>query len=106
MSFLGGRCLESPRRRTYDFSMGSRTESIELDSATAAELKTRAAERGVSVSDLIAELVPLAVNDAALAELDRRWAAVAGGLDTVPQAEVEHWLQTWGTPQFRPWSER
>jgi len=86
--------------------MSGRTESVEVDTATAAELKTRAAARGITVSDLVAELVPLAADDAGLAELDRRWAAVAGGVPTVPHAEVERWLETWGTPDFRPWSER
>jgi hypothetical protein len=32
-------------------------QTIEVDEATAATLKTRAAERGVSVSELVAELV-------------------------------------------------
>lgn len=86
--------------------MTTKTESIELDSETAAALKTRAAERGVSVSQLVAELVPLAIDDTAIAELDRRWAAVEKGAATVPHADVERWLRTWGTPEFRPWSDR
>ena len=86
--------------------MNAKTESIEVDSATATALKTRAAERGVSVSQLVAELVPLAIDDEAVAELDRRWAAVEAGQETVPQAELESWLRTWGTPDFRPWSRR
>jgi predicted transcriptional regulator len=86
--------------------MTSKTESIEVDRETAAALKTRAAERGVSVSQLVAELVPLAVDDEAIAELDRRWAAIEKGRVTVPHADVEHWLRNWGTPEFRPWSER
>jgi predicted transcriptional regulator len=86
--------------------MTAKTESIEVDTATAAALKTRAAERGVSVSQLVAELVPLAIDDEAVAELDRRWAAVAAGAATVPQAEIETWLRTWGTPDFRPRTPR
>ncbi len=86
--------------------MTAKTESIEVDSATASALKTRAAERGVSVSQLVAELVPLAIDDEAIAELDRRWAAVEKGGVTVPHAEVERWLKTWGAPDFRPWSEK
>jgi predicted transcriptional regulator len=38
-----------------------------------------------------------------LAELDRRWAAIEAGEATVPHDEVVRWLQTWGTPAFRPW---
>ena len=66
--------------------MTAKTESIEIDSATAAALKTRAAERGVSVSQLVAELVPLAIDDEALAELDRRWAVIEKGGATVSRA--------------------
>jgi predicted transcriptional regulator len=86
--------------------MAAKTESIELDSAIASALKSRAAERGVSVSQLVAELIPLAVDDEAIAELDRRWAVVEKGAATVPHADVERWLRSWGTPDFRPWSEK
>jgi predicted transcriptional regulator len=81
--------------------MTGKTESIEVDPATAAALKTRAAERGVSVSELVAELVPMAPDDEAVAELDRRWAATKPGAK-IAQADVEAWLRTWGTPDFRP----
>lgn len=80
--------------------MSPKTESVELDRATAAALKERAAERGVSVSQLVAELVPLAADDAAIAELDRRWAAIERGEKTVPHADVERWLKTWGTLEY------
>jgi hypothetical protein len=86
--------------------MTNKTEIIEVDSATASALKTRAAERGVSVSQIVAELVPFAIDDAAVAELDRRWAAVETGQATARHEDVERWLRTWGTSEFRPWSER
>jgi predicted transcriptional regulator len=86
--------------------MGAKTQTIEVDGATAAALKERAAERGVSVAALVAELVPLAIGDEAIAELDRRWAAIESGQPTVPHAEVERWLRSWGSPDFRPWNER
>jgi predicted transcriptional regulator len=86
--------------------MAAKTESIEVDSATASALKTRAAERGVSVSQLVSELVPLAIDDPVIAELDRRWAEIESGRATVPHNDVERWLQTWGTPEFRPWPGR
>jgi predicted transcriptional regulator len=38
-----------------------------------------------------------------LAELERRWAAIEAGEATVPHDEVVRWLETWGTPAFRPW---
>jgi predicted transcriptional regulator len=86
--------------------MTAKTESIEVDSATASALKTRAAERGVSVSQIVAELVPFAIDDDIIAELDRRWAKTEAGRETVPHADVERWLRTWGTPEFRAWSDR
>ena len=86
--------------------MGARTESIEIDVATASELKRRAAQRGVSVANLVAELVPLITDEHSIAELDRRWRAVEQGTPTIPHAEVERWMRTWGSPDFRPWSDR
>jgi hypothetical protein len=87
-------------------SGGTKTESIEVDGATAAALKERAAKRGVSVADLIAELVPLSIDDEAIAELDRRWTLIERGEATVPHADVERWLRSWGSPDFRPWKEQ
>jgi predicted transcriptional regulator len=79
--------------------------SIEVVEATATVLEAQAASRGVSVSEIVAELVPLAVDSEAIAELDRRWKAVASGGRTARHDEVELWLQSWGTPTFRPWHD-
>ena len=84
---------------------------IEVDAATADRLKSRAAERGVSVARLVAELVshasaPLAVDTEEIAELGRRWAKVGAGGTTVSHDEVVRWLDTWGTPAYRPWQDR
>jgi predicted transcriptional regulator len=86
-------------------------KTIEVDENTAEALEARAAERGVSVGQVVADLV--AVSDAVLpvdadelAELDRRWAAIKAGEPTVPHEEVARWLKTWGTPAFKPWHER
>lgn len=86
-------------------------ETIEVDSATAAKLRARAAERGMSVSELVADLTTLAVTPVELSHeeitaLDRQWAAVKAGEPTVPHADVARWLRTWGTPAFKPWRER
>jgi predicted transcriptional regulator len=86
--------------------MISKTETIEVDSDTATALRTRAAERGISVSQVVAELVPFAIEESDIAELVRRWAAVQAGRPTVPDGDVERWLQSWGTADFRPWSGR
>lgn len=80
-------------------------ESIEVDEATAAELKRWAAERGITVSELVAEFVPPTTDDD-IAELDRRWAAIEAGEPTIPHEEVARWLKTWGTPDYKPWSKR
>ena len=63
--------------------MSKRT--IEVDDATAVALETRAAEA---------------------AELDRQWAAIKAGEPTVPHEDVVRWLDTWGTPRFRPWNSQ
>jgi predicted transcriptional regulator len=88
-----------------------KTHTIEVDEVTATALKIRAAERGVSVSQLVADLVtlesdPIAVDSDEIAELDRRWRAVEAGGPTVPHADLVRWLRTWGTPAFRRWHER
>jgi predicted transcriptional regulator len=81
---------------------------IEVDEQTADVLQTRAAELGVTVSELVAELAtlesePVTVEDAAIAELDRRWKKVQDGGRTVANEQVVRWLRTWGTPRFEPW---
>jgi hypothetical protein len=83
--------------------------TIEVDDATATELETRAAELGLSVSQLVAKMTA-AQNAAAItsrdevAELDRQWAAIKAGESTIPHEKVVRWLETWGTPSFRPWN--
>ncbi len=74
---------------------------------TADVLEVRAAELGVTVPQLIAELAaldstPRAADADEIAELDRRAATNTPG-SRVPQARVVQWLRTWGTPGFRPW---
>jgi predicted transcriptional regulator len=85
--------------------MQARRETIEVDSETAAVLKARAAERGMSVAEVVAELVPPS-DDEMIAEMDRRWTAIEAGEPTVPHEEVRAWLRTWGMPEFKPWSKR
>ena len=62
----------------FDYAPGmvAKTHTIEVDESTARTLQERAAERGVSVSQVVAELVPSAIDNNAITELDRRWAAV------------------------------
>jgi predicted transcriptional regulator len=90
--------------------MSGKTQTIEVDEATADALRVRAAECGVSVaqflSDIAVESGPVTVDSEEIAELDRRWAAIEAGEATIPHDEVVRWLETWGTPAFRPWRKR
>ena len=91
--------------------MSAKTRTIEVDEATASALETSAAERGLSVSELVAGMTALQSTPAVLSaeecdELDRQWAAIKEGVPTTPHDEVAQWLQTWGTPQFKPWHRR
>lgn len=80
---------------------------IEIDEATAIALERRAADRGVSVADLVAEFVAgsAGAREDEIAELDRRWADAQRPGGTVRHEEVAAWLKTWGTPAYKPWSK-
>lgn len=89
--------------------MSKRT--IEVDDATAAALESRAAEVGLSVAELLAEIVtarggPGESTDAELTELDRQWAAIKAGEPTTTHEDVVRWLDTWGTARFRAWKSQ
>ena len=88
-----------------------KTQTIEVDDSTASVLQQRAAERGVTVPELVAELAtiavgPVEVDAAEVAELDRRWKAFEAQDSVTSNDEVVKWLQTWGTPAFRSWRNR
>lgn len=88
--------------------MAPSKRTIEIDDKTAAALESRAAEVGLSVPELLAEMVAAegassALPDAELTELDRQWTAIKAGEPTVAHDDVVRWLDTWGTPRFRPW---
>ena len=87
-------------------AMGNAVRNIEIDESTANALETLAAEQGVTVPDLVAHLARAASEPATLpaeeiAELDRRWRD-AERSGTVSHERVAQWLETWGTPSFRP----
>lgn len=84
---------------------------IEVDEHTATALGERARERGITVPDLAAEYVsedcaPIDVDAEQIAELDRRWAAAQAGRPTVSHEKVVRWLETWGTPSYKPWRDQ
>lgn len=85
--------------------MNVKLRKIEVEEATATALEARAAELGLSVSELLAEMVGASAkaSDAEMAALDRQWTAIKNGEPTVAHHEVVRWLDTWGTARFRPW---
>lgn len=83
------------------------THTIEIDAETADTLARRAAERGMTVAELVAELTRVAASEADVAVLDRRWQAIQSGAEkTIPHEDVVEWLKTWGTSDFCPRIER
>ncbi|MGP9810588.1 hypothetical protein ACTZWT_03640 [Rhodopseudomonas sp. NSM] len=88
--------------------MASKRHLIEVDETTATRLRERADAQGVSVAELVAGLTALAdtpvdISPEDLVELDRQVAAIKSGEEaTNPQDEVERWLATWGTPDYKP----
>jgi hypothetical protein len=87
-----------------------RNVKIEVDERTAELLRGRAAELGVTVSELVAELAtldgdPVLVESHDIADLDRRWTKVEDGAPTIPHDRVIRWLRTWGTSRFRRWPD-
>jgi hypothetical protein len=101
-------CPTPPRQTSggeYHGRMMRKTDVIEVDKSTADALKARAADRGISVAELLAELVsqsgPVALDGSEIAELDRRWAEIEAGAQTIENADVVHWLESWGSPQFQ-----
>jgi predicted transcriptional regulator len=88
-----------------------KTQSIEIESDIATALKQRAEEQGVTVSQLVAELVtvatgPVEADHDDVAELDRRWKAFEAQGSVASSEDVVRWLQTWGKPGFRSWRNR
>ena len=86
-----------------------KTRSIEVDDLTADALSRRAAERGISVTELLADLVLLATAtaaDADIEELDRRWQAFEAQETVADSADVVRWLQSWGRPDFKSFHQR
>jgi hypothetical protein len=77
----------------------------------ALQWRSSAAERGLSVPELVAELVTLEAGPADadvddIVELDRRWKAFEAQGSVAANDDVVRWLQTWGTPAFRSWRNR
>ncbi len=104
---------EFPRQlegQTLGLTMSSIKRTIEVDDETAAALESRAAEAGLSISELLTEIArqsaPAEISAAELTELDGQWAAIEAGEPTVSHEQIARWLDAWGTPSFRPRDDR
>ena len=88
--------------------MAPKTQTIEVDEATAATLRGRAEAQGMSVAELVAGMTTVSGTPVVLssADLDRQWASVKSGEATVSHDEVTRWLHSWGTPSFKPWRDQ
>ncbi len=99
--------------------MNPKLRKIEVDAQTAELLEARAAVRGMTVAQLLADLIDakeglppafVQMRDAGrgpwapevLAEDARRLAEFQRTRDAVPWEEVKAWLQSWGTPNEFP----
>jgi len=99
--------------------MTVKVRNLQVDARIAELLEARAAARGLSVSELLADLA--AADEAlppmleamraagtgpwapdVLADDARRLAAFKRSREGLPWDEVEAWMKTWGTPQERP----
>jgi|ERR1043166_6684079 hypothetical protein len=99
--------------------MNVKLRTIEIDAETADVLEARAAARGMTLSELLADLAGAAqilspelqaMNAAGegpwaprmLAEDARRLAEFERTREGVPWSEVKAWMRSWGTPHELP----
>lgn len=82
---------------------------LHLDADTEAILARLARERQAEPEAIVSRAVRLydeLYSEAALEELDRRWAEHERGGESYGQQEVEAWLKTWRTRDYRPFRRR
>src|SRR5262245_56063928 len=98
--------------------MNVKLRKIEIEAETADALEAQAAARGISISELLADLVasdqlPPGLEEMRaagrgpwapeiLAEDARRLAAFQNTREGVPWNEIKAWMQSWGTPDELP----
>jgi hypothetical protein len=100
--------------------MNVRVRTIEVDEATAETLEARAAARGITVAELVADLAALDAqvwpaeleamraagegpwSPEALAEDERAFEEFERTGEAIPWEETRAWLESWGTPNERP----
>jgi predicted transcriptional regulator len=54
------------------------------------------------VAELTSKSASVRLSPEEINELDRQWAAIKAGELTIAHDDVVRWLDTWGTPNFRP----
>lgn len=87
--------------------MNVKVRQIEVEAATADVLEARAAEQGVSVSDIVAELVavmdiPSDIEGPDAAEDLRIYHEFKRTGEAVPLNEVKAWVNSWGSSNELP----
>jgi hypothetical protein len=100
--------------------MNIKSRTIEVDAKTAETLEAEAAARGISVSELLADLARVADgrlppdlealraagrgpwSPEVLAEDARRLAEFERTGEGVPWEEIKAWMESWGTPNELP----
>jgi hypothetical protein len=91
--------------------MNVKMREIEVDEATATELEARAGAAGLSVGQLLAQMVApgtsaVILSSAETTDLDRQWAAIKAGEPTAAHDDVVRWRDTLGTSDFRSWKDQ
>jgi predicted transcriptional regulator len=79
--------------------------ALQIDAATETILNRLAQERSADPEIIVARALRLydeLYGESALEELDRRGAEYERTGESYGQEEVEAWLKTWGTRNFRP----
>lgn len=82
---------------------------IELDDEADAVLRRLARERGAEPDRIASEAVRLfddLYGQAGLHELNRRWAEFERTGECYSSEDVQAWLETWGTRDYRPFRRR
>jgi hypothetical protein len=88
--------------------MNVKLRQIEVDEETAALLEARAGARGMTVSELLADIacnqeaLPADLAEMRVKDDARRLAEFERTREGVPWKEVKSWLGSWGTPDDLP----
>lgn len=85
--------------------MSTVKRTFELDVGTEATLEKLASDQGRTPSEVIAEAVAAYAIGSDWIEDDRRWAEYLATGESYGHDEVEAWLETVGTPEYRSFDD-